>query len=178
MRLQGYNITSILTPETCFVVSQPDLIAERELPSFVSMDCNMNEIRRITFNERKRSFYAFYKYSVEVKGIGRMESMKGLDEIEVKVNKRSIEMVGRRKRDNKEVILSFFDVPTLTWSEDDVISFLKGQFGLRLRKKNEKTYLVENLEYVNDKVGVKVIDVDSWPLPLSQLSSNLARNLL
>ncbi|BBG23526.1 hypothetical protein IC006_0810 [Sulfuracidifex tepidarius] len=178
MKLQGYNITSIMTPETYFVVSQPDLVEGRELPSFVSMDCNMNEIRRITFSERKKSFYPFYKYSVEVHGIGRMESMKGLERIEVKVNKRSIEMTGEKRRDNAKVIFSILDVPTLTWSENDITSFLREQFGVRLKRKGERTYLIENLNYVNDKVNVKVIDVDSWPLPLSQLSSNLAGNLL
>ncbi|MUN29923.1 hypothetical protein [Sulfuracidifex metallicus] len=174
MRLQGYDITSILTPETHYVVSQLEPLNGRDLPSFVSMDASMNEIRRITFNERKTSFYAFYKYAVKVKGIGKMESLRGMNRIEIQVRGRHIEMKGFREG-KLRAILSVYDVPTLTWSLEEIESFLKGSFGLALKKGD--VIEAKNLDFVKDNVRVKIIDVDSWPLPLSQLPGNLTGNL-
>ncbi len=178
MKLQGYNITSILTPETQYVISQLDPEGGEELPSFVSMDCAMNEIRRITFTERKNSFYAFYKYSVQVKGVGRMESMRGLNRIVISVKGRALEMRGW-KGSKLKVIMTLHDLPTLSWEEDEIVSAVREQFGLRIEKIDGSTFLVKNLKYVKDNVKMIVLDVDSWPLPLSsQLPSDLTSNLL
>ncbi|ARM76055.1 hypothetical protein [Acidianus manzaensis] len=180
MKLFGYNIDSVLTPEVKYVISTKyfvDTLAET-YPAIISLNSEGKVLRELIFIKQShlkgRTIQEGYKYSIESKGDGKLNSLSKCDKIILgikakKMAKLKAITVQLRffgfKKGNLEKILIIHDVPIIAKDKKDLLLQVQ-EF---LKEWNSKIEDIPGI-VIRDKeetsINSKIIDIDYLTLPL------------
>lgn len=181
MKLFGYLIDSILTPETRFVVTTRRFIDTLgdEYPAFISLNRDDKIIRELVlihqsrFNGRK--VQEGYKYIVESKSDGRLSSLSDCQRIILGIRAKKLQglnLITTQLRffgirgDKLHKILILHDVPILAKNRKDLLIQIRDFLGSWNIKIANIPEVIWNINREKSLAKSKLIDVDYLKFPL------------
>lgn len=184
MKLNGIDLSSIISPETSFIVTTYEFIESLadEFPAYLSLDVNNNVLRKLIIFDKPKlgfNFYPNYKYTVSVKkSSNTLYSLKGSDKIliSIKAYKRIISgLKGLAtklyflgiKNDKLYRLLILNDIPIIASNKDDLMNqlkeFLSNIYNIKISKLPS---IIDGISY-KERNDAKILDMDySAPLTL------------
>ncbi|AWR97408.1 hypothetical protein DFR86_07500 [Acidianus sulfidivorans JP7] len=180
MKLFGYNIDSVLTPEAKYVVTSRyflDTLAEA-YPAVISLNLEGKILRELVFIKQSRlkgrTIQEGYKYEIESHSDGRLNSLSKCEKIILGIKAKKISNINAIttqlrffgfKKGNLERLLIIHDVPIIAKDKKDLFF----QIQKFLNEWNVKVDNIPGLVLKKEESKVtnsKIIDLDYLSLPL------------
>ncbi|MEM3972092.1 MAG: hypothetical protein QXR34_09040 [Saccharolobus sp.] len=179
MKLFGINISSLISPETNYIVTDFEFVNSLadDFPAFASLDANHRVLRKLILIKTPKfnfNFYPNYKYTIKVKNADNtLASLKGSEKIIVglRANK---SLIGNKKgittklyflgikNDEPYRLLILNDIPIIATNKEDLMnqlkSFLKETYNIKISK---IPTVIDGVRY-REKVDAKIVDVDYY----------------
>ncbi|WP_338601972.1 hypothetical protein V6M85_01230 [Sulfolobus tengchongensis] len=177
MKLNGIDISSLITTQTNYIITKYEFIESLadEFPAYLSLDINNNILRELIIFSVPRfsfNFYPNYKYTIRIeKNNETLYSLKGSEKILIalKAFKKSFKdlnvLMARLyflglKDDKPYRMLIFNDIPVIASNRNDLINqlieYLKEIYNITVT--NLPT-VIDGVEY-KEKSSAKILDVD------------------
>jgi len=185
MKLFGYNIDSLLTPEVMYIVTRRIFVPflAEEFPEIISLDTNLNIIRELIIIKdhllKGNKIQIGYKYTVNSKNDGKLSSLNDCKRIVFGINAKLLKSLNALSTDfiffgfknELEKILILHDIPIIAKDKDELykeITKYLASWGINISSIPAE---ISNMPKNKINVKSKIIDID-YALFSSQFSSN------